>query len=135
MAPELMEITFDMLSEKAAELHRFYYNDSKPYSRKLICSLLPKNKYVVFIENLKFYIQRGMKVTKLHSAIKFKTQELLAPYIDFNTKQRDASGTDECRRNFFKIMNNAVYGKTIENVLKRLMVKIYTDAELARKHA
>ena len=135
MAPELMEITFDMLSEKAAELHRFYYNESKPYSRKLICSLLPKKKYVVFSENLKFYIQRGMKVTKLHSAMKFKTQAMLAPYIDFNTKQRAASGNDECRRNFFKIMNNAVYGKTIENVLKRLMVKIYTDAELARKHA
>ena len=66
-----MQIKMDMLSEKQMRLRRLYYGDSDPSSRKLICSLLSKKRYVVFSETLKFYIKRGMKVTKLHRAIRF----------------------------------------------------------------
>ena len=58
LAPEVMQIKMEMLSEKQMRLRRLYYGDSDPFSRKLICSLLFKNNYVVFSETLKFYIER-----------------------------------------------------------------------------
>ena len=116
LAPEVMQIKTEMLSEKQMRLHRLYYGDSDPLSRKLICSLLPKKHYVVFSETLMFYIERGLKVTKLHRTIRFETKAMLAEYIQFNTTQRTAAGKDECKRNYFKLMNVAPYGKTIENV-------------------
>ena len=54
LAPELLEIRTEMLSEKQLRLRRLFYSDSEPFSRKLVCSLLPKKHYVVFGETLKF---------------------------------------------------------------------------------
>ena len=111
LAPEVMHIKTEMLSEKQMRLRRLYYGDSDPFSRKLICSLLPKKRYVIFSETLKFYIERGTKVTKLHRAIRFETKAMLADNIQFNKSQRSIAGKDECKRNFFKLMNVASYGK------------------------
>ena len=135
LAPELLEITTEMLSEKHHTLRRKYYGASNPFSRKLVCSLLPRKHYVVYGELLKFYLERGLKVTKVHRGIKFETQAMLQPYIDYNTKQRAASGTDECKRAFYKMMNNAPYGKTIENVGKRTDIRLLTDLDQARRLA
>ena len=74
-----------------------------------MCSLLPKKHYVVFSETLKFYLERGMKVTKVHRAIRFEVKAMLADYITLNTDQRAAAWKDECKRTFFKMMNNAPY--------------------------
>ena len=90
---------------------------------------------MVFSETLKFYIERGMKVTKLHRAIRFETKAMLADYIQFNTTQRTAAGRDKCKRNFFKLMNVAPYGKTIKNVATRTSIKVLTDMEKARRLA
>ena len=68
LAPELMNITAADLSEKHVKLLRQYYpgvNSDKHFSRKLICSLLPKKHYVVFSENLWFYLERGMRLVKV----------------------------------------------------------------------
>ena len=134
LAPEVMEIKTDMLSEKQLRLRRLYYGDSNPLSRKLICSLLTKTHYVVYSETLKFYsetlkfyINRGITVTKVHRGIRYETKKMLADYIQLNTDQCAAAGNDECERNFFKLMNVAPYGKTIENVMKRTSIKILTD--------
>ena len=135
LAPELFEITTEMLSEKQHALRRKYYGASDPYSRKLVCSLLPKKHYTVFSEMLKYYLERGIKVTKVHRGIKFVTEAMLQPYIQYNTEQRAASGTDECKRSFYKMMNNAPYGKTIENVAKRSDIKLETDELKARRLA
>ena len=102
LARELLEIKTEMLSEKQLRLRRLYYGDSEPFSRKLVCSLLPKMHYVVFSETLKFYLERGMKVTKVHRAIRFEVKAMLAAYIKFNTDQRAAAGKDECKRTFLK---------------------------------
>ena len=95
----------------------------------------PKTHYVVLSETLKFYLERGMKVTKVHWAIRFKMKAMLADYIKFNTEQRAAAEKDECKRTFFKMMNNAPYGKTIENVAKRTNIKDLTDLEKALRMA
>ena len=135
LAPELLEIKTEMLSEKQLRLRRLYYGDSEPFSRKLVCSLLPKKHYVVYSETLKFYLERGMKVTKLHRGMRFETRACLADYIKFNTDKRAAARLDECFRNLFKMMNNAPFGKTIENVAKRTAIKVLTDMEKARRLA
>ena len=126
LAPELLEIKTEMLSMKQLRFRRLYYGDSKLFSRKLVCLLLPKRHYVVFSETLKFYLERCMNVTKVHWAIRFEVKAMLADYIKFNMDQRGAAGKDECKRNFFKMMNNATYGKTIENVAKRTNIKVLT---------
>ena len=114
---------------------RLYYGDSEPLSQKLVCSLLFNKHYGVFSETLKFYLERGMKVTKEHQAIRFEVKAMLADYIKFNTGQRAAAGKDECIRTFFKMIINAPYGKTIENVGKRTIIKVLIDMEKARRMA
>ena len=135
LAPELLEIKTEMLSQKQLQLRRLYYGDSEPFSRKLVCSLLPKKHYVVYSETLKFYLQRGMKVTKLHRGMRFDVKASLADYIKFNSDKRAAVRLEECLSNLFKMMNNATFGKTIENVAKRSLIKILTDMQKARRLA
>ena len=77
LAPELMEIKIEMLSATHLQLRRKYFGAATPYSRKLVCSLLPKKKYVLHSENLKFYLERGVKVTKVYRGIKFSTGDYL----------------------------------------------------------
>ena len=78
LAPEVMVIKTEMLSAKHLQLRRKYYNAATPYSRKLVCSLLlKKKKYVLNSEIIKFYLEQGMKVTKVHRGIKFSTGDYL----------------------------------------------------------
>ena len=65
LAPKLIEIKTKMLFAKHLQIRRKCYIAATPYSRKLICSLLPKKKYVLQSENIKFYLDRGMKVMKV----------------------------------------------------------------------
>ena len=130
-----MQIKSEMLTEKQMRLQRLNYGESDSFSRKVICSHFSKMRYVVFSEKLKFYIERGIKVTKLHRAIRFESKAMLADYIKFNTTQRTAAGKDECKRNFFKLMNVASYGKTSENVAKQTSIKVLTDIEKPRRLA
>ena len=95
----------------------------------------PQTHYVLFSERLKFHQERSIKVTKVHRAIRFEVKAMLADYIKFNTDQRAAAGKDECKRTFFKMMNNAPDGNTIENVSNRTNIKVLTDMEKARRMA
>ena len=108
LAPEIMEVTASMHSEKHLELIRKYYGRSAPFSKKLVCSLLPKKNYLVLGELLQFYLNRGMKITKIHRGIKFDTQQWINPYIEYNTQQRHIFKDDETKKAFFKSMNLTV---------------------------
>ena len=76
-APELINSKIKMLSAKHRQLRRKYYGAATSCSCKLICSLLPKTKYVVHSENLKFYLERKMKMTKVYRGINSTTGEYL----------------------------------------------------------
>ena len=72
-----------------------------------------KKKYVLHISTQKFYLQHGLKLKKVHRAISFKQSHFLKPYIDFNTEKRKQAKND-FEKDLFKLMNNSVYGKTME---------------------
>ena len=77
---------------------------------KLIPNLWDKEKYIVHHENLKLYLGLGLKVKKIHRGIKFRKKAWMKPYIELNTDLR-ANGKNDFEKDFFKLMNNSVFGK------------------------
>ena len=99
---------------------------------KLISSFLPKKNYVLHYKNLKQYLEEGMMLKKVHRGIKFYQSPWMEPYIRKNTDLRKKAEND-FERDFFKLMNNIVFGKTIENIRKRQNVELVDDRKKARK--
>ena len=99
---------------------------------KLICSFLPKKHYVLHYKNLKQYLKEGMILKKVHRGIQFYQKSWMEPYIRKNTDLRKATKND-FEKDFFKLMNNSVFGKTIENIRKRQNVNLVDDRKLANK--
>ena len=95
---------------------------------KLIPNLNNKTNYVVQYENLKLYESLGLKITKIHKDIKCEESAWLEEYINLNTKLRIEA--KQSRNNFdvdfFKLMNNSVFGKTLENIRNRVDIRLMT---------
>ena len=86
----------------------------KPTS-KLMCDVTNKSKYMIHYRMFKFYLNQGMKVTKIHTIYRFKQSPWLGKYIDHNTQKRTVAKTN-FEKDLYKLMNNAFFGKTMENV-------------------
>ena len=95
---------------------------------KLVCNLYDKNNYVVNIRSLKQVLNHGLILKKIHRKIQFNQKAWLKEYIDMNTELRKQAKND-FEIDFFKLMNNSVFGKTMENVKKHRDIKLVTKIE------
>ena len=93
--------------------------------QKLVCDLHNKKKYVVHIKSLKQALNHGLKLKRVHRIIEFNQKAWLKPYIDMNTQLRKLA-KDNFEKDLFKLMNNAVFGKTMESIRKHRDIKIIT---------
>ena len=111
LAPENKNIEYNDLSEYSKSL---LPGEKSPESEKLILDFTDKKDYMIHIKNLIEYYKLGAKFT-IKDAIKFEQSPWLKPYIDFNTEKR-SNANNEFEKDFYKLANNSVFGKTMENV-------------------
>ena len=114
---EKIEVGYDMLSDYCKDIAS-RYNIKVGDIKKLIPSLYNKIRYIIHYENLKYYFSLGMKLVKIHKILSFKQSNWLKRYVDFNTEKRKKS-PDEFNKSLYKLLNNCIYGKSIESVRKK----------------
>jgi hypothetical protein len=127
LAPEHMTITEAMLSPFCKPM-----NLKHAFTEKLIGNLQTKIKYKTHYRNLKLYLGLGMKLLRVHRVVAFRQESWLKPYVELNTKMRQQAKTD-FEKDFFKLMVNAFFGKSMENVRKRRKVDLVSDTVKLKK--
>ena len=124
-APLKVDIEYPKLHSLHKDLPFLYERRKLEKLSKLVTTLDDKKEYVVHISALKQALDNGLIFKKIHKVLEFKQTAWMKPYIEKNTKLRNES-KNEFDKDFFKLMNNSVYGKTMENVRKTRDIKLVT---------
>ena len=126
LCSEVKSIPENNLSEYQIYLNNkldIKYNEK---DKKLILDLSPKKNYKIYYKNLEYYIRLGIEVHKVHKISTFDEKDFLKEYIDLNTELRKNSKND-LKKDLFKLINNAIFGKSMENVLNKSNVKLINN--------
>ena len=126
LAPERMVVQKEWMSDYQQEL--LGVGVAPTEVEKLVPNLRDKERYVLHYRNLQLYLSLGMHVKKVHRALRFEQSPWMEPYIRMNTELRKAA-TSDFEKDLYKLMNNAVYGKTMENLRRRVNVKLVRSHE------
>ena len=133
LAAEKMKVTKEMLSPYCKNIQE-QFGISIGQVAKLIPTLSSKKNYVLHYRNLQLYLSLGLKLKKVHRVLEFDQSPWLAQYINFNTQKR-MNAKNAFENDFFKLLNNSVFGKTMENIRKRVDVRLVTDQKKLSKPA
>ena len=132
LAPERIQVNYSCISEQQVEIARSYGLARNCTTTKLMPNLMDKRYYVCDYMNLKYYIEHGLKLIKVHRVIRFRQAKWLMPYIQLNSLLRK-NATQEHEKDLFKLMNNATYGKTCENVTKRSDIRLVVTEQQCKR--
>ena len=144
LALEKMEITNDMLSPHTRQLLMNLQKERENGKRskkmkldrtsctKLAATLHEKKRYILHYRNLKTYLRLGMKLKKIHKMVRFSQTAWLKTYIEFNSQKRRETNS-EFLRSFFKLLNNAVFGKSLENIRLHQNFKLINNRKTFKK--
>ena len=133
--PCILEVDLEYPKHRLGHLHDLHNDFPLAPERlivngveKLIPNLMNKEKYVVHHQNLKLFEELGLKIPKIHRG--FNEKPFMKDYIDLNTKLR-ANAKNDFEKDFFKLMNNSVFGKTMENIRNRIDVRLANERKKA----
>ena len=124
VAPEKVKVSKNMLSGYCKRIAEKYKTISQV--NKLIPMLKDKKDYVLYYRNLQLYLDLGLKIKKVHRVLEFDQSPWLKQYIDFNTEKRKHAKIS-FEKDFFKLMNNSIFGKTMENLHKRVDIRLVAN--------
>ncbi|KAL4112107.1 hypothetical protein QTP88_015955 [Uroleucon formosanum] len=119
----------DLHSDFPLAPERHFDNKQLP---KLLTTLYDKKKYIIHYETLKLYINLGLKIEKIHRVLEFSQSPWLKVYVDFNTNLR-SEAKNEFEKEYFKLMNNSVYGRTMMNVRNHVDIRLCSNASKVEK--
>ena len=125
--PEKFKISKNMFSKYCCNIANEYGINIGGVN-KLVPNLGNKSKYVLHYRNLQLYLSLGMKLTKVYRILKFKQSDCLKKYTDFNAN-KTKNATNSFDKDFFKLVNDSVFGKTMENLRKRTNVRFVKNAK------
>ena len=129
LAPESMVVQKKWMSEYQ---HNFIGVGVAPTAvEKLVPNLRNRDRYVLHCRNLQLYTSLGMRLAKVHRALRFDQSPWMEPYIRMNTELRKKAASD-FEKDLYKLMNNSVFGKTMENLRKPVDVKLVRSHEEAK---
>ena len=131
LAPERLVVEERLLSEEQRDILDSY-TQVHTATPKLIPNFFNKTNQLVHYRNLKFYLEHGLVLTKVHKAIRFNQSKCLKHYVQTNTELR-AKSSDPVEVKLRKDMNNSIYGKTCENLTKRTDIKLVTSKQMCEK--
>jgi len=133
LAPERMQMKYERLNETHLKILRQYrISKSGLAVSKLVPHFLKRTRYCVHYLNLKFYLEHNIKLLKIHRVIKFNQAPWLKPYIEKNSVLR-ANAKNDFEKDQFKLYNNSIYGKTVENQKKRTDIRLVTTEKKCKR--
>lgn len=127
LAPESMIIEENILSDYQKKM-MVKLGITKSKTPKLVPNLNDKERYIVHLKALKLYLSLGLKLKKIHQVLEFEQKAFLKPWIEINTMNRTKAKTD-FEKDLFKLLNNSVFGKCMENVRDRVDVRLLGSAQ------